>query len=281
MKFAFIAVVLTTAPLLADELPVFESIETRYGTLTTAATVVEWGEAEHLLLNGMAVDGLVDRFVDIRVVLPRPDGDAGDWALVSMANGGNGCPMMWAFVTITPGGAQATAPFGTCSEGVMNPRTTEEGFIALDMPGWLPEQDFVTYTFDGQAVSEIITLRSNDGASPAGSGADVERWIGQHPTAPFADAAERLRFGAWMTEDEVFELAERVEVGSEAYESEGWVIGEGFDPKAGGDIAGIWAIRIADGAVLALFRDTGRSPRSFGDMMLAWPQAMTDFANGP
>lgn len=273
--------ILTALPAMAQDLPFLAPAETRYGTLTIGTTAVEWGEAQQVLLDGVPVAGLVDRFVDVRAVAPRPDGDAGDWVLISLANGGNGCPMMWAFVSVTAAGATATAPFGTCSEAVLNPRTTEEGFLALDIPSLLPEEEFVTFTYDGVSVSEIVVKRSNDGAVPAGAGNEVTRWIGAHPTDPFAEAGERLRFGQWMTEDEVYELAERVTVGSEVYEAEGWVIGEGFDPKAGGDIAGIWAIRISDGAVLAVFRDTGSSPRSFGDMALAWPQAMTDFANGP
>ncbi|MGL5009394.1 MAG: hypothetical protein ACRC6I_05895 [Paracoccaceae bacterium] len=280
MRFALM-LMLAPGLAVAEELPFFETLETRYGILSTVPTEVEWGEAEQLILNGAAVEGVLDKYVDIRALVPRPDGDAGDWALVSMSGGGNGCPMMWTFVNITPEQVQATEPFGTCSEAVMNARVTDNGSLELDMPGWLPEQELVTYTYDGYAVSEMIVLRSNDGAVAAGAGMEVTRWIGQHPVAPFADPAERVRFGMWMTEEEVYELAERVEVGSVAYEAEGWVIGDGFDPKAGGDIAGMWAVRIRDGAVLALFRDTGQSPRSFGDPTLAWPQAMTDFAKGP
>jgi hypothetical protein len=281
MKTCVAALLLTALPACAEELPYLAPAETRYGTLTIGETEVDWGTAQQILLNGVPVPGIVDRFVDVRAVAPRPDGDAGDWVLVSMANGGNGCPMMWAFVSVTSEGATATEPFGTCSEGVMNARTTDNGSLELDMPSLLPDEEFVTYTYDGFSVSEMVVKRSNDGAMAAGAGDDVSRWIGAHPTDPFADADERLRFGAWMSQDEVYELAARVEVGSEVYESEGWVIGEGFDPSAGGDIAGLWAIRISDGAVLALFRDTGRSPRSFGSMDHAWPQAMTDFAKGP
>ncbi len=281
MKTSVTALLLSALPAMADELPYLTPAETRYGMLTVGTTTVEWGEAQQLLLDGIPVAGLADRFIDVRAVAPRPDGDAGDWVLISMANGGNGCPMMWAFVNVTSAGAQATAPFGTCSEAVLNPRTTEEGFLALDIPSLMPDEEFVTFTYDGAAVSEMVVKRSDDGAVAAAAGDDVIRWIGGHPTDPFKDATERLRFGAWMSQDEVYELAARVGVGSEVYEADGWVIGEGFDPAAGGDIAGFWAIRISDGAVLALFRDTGSSPRSFGDMSLAWPQAMTDFAKGP
>jgi len=81
---------------------------------------------------------------------------------------------------------------------------------------------------------------------------------------PFQDAGERLRFQAIMSEDQVYDLAARVTVASEVSEAEGFVIGQGFDPSSGGDIAGMWGIRIADGAAFAIFRDTGTAPQLFG-----------------
>ncbi len=280
MKTCLAALLLTALPAYADELPYLAPAETRYGTLTIGTTTLEGGEAQQVLLDGVPVAGVVDRFVDVRAVAPRPDGDAGDWVLVSMANGGNGCPMMWAFVNVTPAGATATAPFGTCSEGVTNPRTTEEGFLAFDMPSFLPEEEFVTYTYDGNAVSEIVVKRSNDGAVAAGAGDDVTRWIGQHPTAPFADAGERLRFAAIMSDEQIYELAERVGVGDVVVERDGYVVGQGFDPKAGGDITGMWGIRISDGMPFAVFRDTGLAPLGFVTDEDALPQIAEDYMNG-
>ena len=221
-----------------------------------------------------------DRIVDVRAVAPRPDGDAGDWVLVSMENGGNGCPMMWAFVNVTPDGATASEPFGTCSESVMNPRTTDNGSLEFDMPSFQPEEEVVVYTYDGYHVSEMVVPRSNDGAVAAGAGDDVTRWIGRHATEPFEDAGERLRFATIMSEAQVYELAERVEVGNVVTEVDGWVIGEGFDPKAGGDITGMWGIRIADGMPFAVFRDTGLGPLGFIANEEALPRMAEDFMAG-
>jgi hypothetical protein len=280
MKTSLAVLLLSVLPAAGQELPYLTPAETRYGTLTIGTAVVEWGEAQQLLLDGAPVAGLVDRFVNVRAVSPRPDGDAGDWVLVSMANGGNGCPMMWAFVNVTADGATATEPFGTCSESVLNPRTTDNGSLEFDMPSFLPEEELVVYTYDGFHVSEMVVPRSNDGAVAAGADGDVTRWIGRHPVAPFEDAGERVRFAAIMSEEQVYELAGRVGVGGVVVEADGFVVGQGFDPKAGGDIAAMWGIRISDGMPFAVFRDTGLAPVGFVTDEEALPQIAVDYMEG-
>ncbi len=281
MKTLFALLSIAALPAIAEELPYLEPITSRFGTLSIADTQVEYGDAQQLMLNGVAVGGIVDRFVSIRALLPHPDGEPADWVLVSMANGGNGCPMMWAFVAVKADGANATKPFGTCSEGVLNPRTTEDAQVALDMTSFLEGEDYATYTYDGATVTEIIVPYNNDGATTAGPGADVTRWSGGHPAAPFEDASERLRFEAIMSPDQVLNLAARVVVGSDTFTADGWVIGQGFDPASGGDIAALWAIRIADGAPLAIFIDTGLAPLGFGIPEDGWPQAVVDVLGEP
>ncbi len=281
MKITLTALLLSALPAMADELPFLTPAETRYGTITIGTTTADFGDAQQFLLNGAPIAGLIDRFVDVRAVAPRPDGDAGDWVLVSLANGGNGCPMMWAFLNVTPVGATATAPFGTCSQSVMNPRTTDNGSLEFDMPSFNPEEEFVVYTYDGHNVVEFVVPYTNDGAVAAGPGDDVTRWVGQHPTAAFADAGERLRFAAIMSEDQIYELAERVEVGSATVEVDGYVIGQGFDPKAGGDITGMWGIRISDGMPFAVFRDTGLAPIGFVTDEDSLPQIAEDYMSAP
>jgi hypothetical protein len=283
MKTSLAALFLTALPALADELPSLAPAETRYGRLTIGTTTVEGSEAQQILLNGTPVAGLVDRLVEVRAVAPRPDGDEGDWVLVSLSNGGNGCPMMWAFVNVTSQGAIATESFGTCSESVLNPRTTDNGSLEFDMPSFLPEEELVVYTYDGFSVSEFAVKRSNDGAVAAGGGDDATRWIGQHPTVPFAEASERLRFATIMSEEQVYELAERVGVGDVVIEVDGFVVGQGFDPKAGGDIAAMWGIRISDGLPFAIFRDAGLAPLGFvedEDAADGLPQIAEDYLNG-
>jgi hypothetical protein len=281
MKRLLALLCLVAAPAMAEELPYLEPIESRFGSLTIADVQVEYGDAQQVMLGGSPVAGLVDRFVSIRALLPRPDGTAADWVLVSMANGGNGCPMLWAFVEVTAAGAVATDPFGTCSEAVLNPRTTDDGQVALDMTSYIEGEDYATYTYNGSSVSELIVRYNNDGATAAGAGDDVSRWSGGHPAAPFEDAGERLRFETIMSADEVLSLAARVVVGSDTITQDGFVIGQGFDPASGGDIAAMWAIRIADGAPLAIFMDTGQAPLAFGMSVDEWPVAAIDFMGVP
>jgi hypothetical protein len=274
-----LALILLATPVFADELPYLDDGTTRFGTLTIADTQVDGDDAQTLQLDGTPVEGLTDRFLGLRAILPRPDGTDADWALISMANGGNGCPMMWAFVEITAESATPTAPFGTCSESVMNPRT-EGTTVALDMDSFDPAFAHYTYTFDGQTVTETPVPQTTDGATIAGAGDDATRWIGQHPAMPFDDAGERLRFEQIMTEEQVYDLASRVEVADVASEIGGWVIGQGFDPKSGGDITAMWGIRIADGIPFAVFIDAGLAPLAFVTDEDTLPQIADDYMEG-
>jgi hypothetical protein len=137
----------------ALELPYLDTAETRYGALTVGPVQLDGFEGQHLLLNGVPVAGLADTYVAIQDVRPMPDDDGQDWVLVSVAGGGNGCPTLWAFVTVSADGARATAPFGTCSEAVLDLRATEDALLALDMVG-ISEADNLlhTYTFDGTGL---------------------------------------------------------------------------------------------------------------------------------
>ena len=274
-----LALVLLTTPAFADELPYLDDGTTRFGTLTIADADTADGPAQSLVLNDIPIDGLTDRFLGIRAILPRPDGADADWALISLANGGNGCPMLWAFVEITAESASPTAPFGTCSESTQNPRTEGET-IALDMDSFDPAFAHFTYTFDGRTVTETPVAQTTEGATIAGAGDDVTRWIGQHPASPFDDAGEWLRFQQIMTGEQVYELASRVEVADVTTETDGWVIGQGFDPASGGDITAMWGIRIADGTPFAIFIDPGLAPLAFvvdEDML---PQIADDYMEG-
>jgi len=140
------------------DLPYLQSAETRFGTLSVGPVQLDGYDGKQLLLDGQPIDGPRDAYVDIQAVLPMPDGDAQDWVLVSVAGGGNACPTLFAFVAVSAKGAHATEPFGTCSEGVLDLRQTESAFLALDMVG-LSDGDAMlhTFTFDGYAVSEIVS----------------------------------------------------------------------------------------------------------------------------
>ncbi len=260
----FLCLALFALPVHAQlALPYLDATDTRFGTMTIAPADLDGIKGQQPLWNDTPVDGIADRFVAIQQVFPAPDGAPADWVLISLANGGNGCPSDWVIVQVTVTDATPSPRFGTCSDAILDIRS-EGGTLALDIASFDPAIAHVTFTYDGRAITETTVPRSNDGASVAGADADVTRWIGGHPALPFDDASERLRFGQIMTDDQVFALVARVTVADVVIEMDGFVIGQGFDPNSGGDIAGMWGIRIADGAPFAIFRDTGAAPQLFG-----------------
>ncbi len=245
------------------DLPYLQQAETRYGAVSIVPADLEGIEGQGLAFKGTPVEGAADAFADIRAVLPDPDGSETDLVLLSLANGGNGCPMNWTIVAVGPEGADPGDQFGTCSESILDLRE-EGGTLVIDLASFEPALELVRFTYAAGKVSSAGIPRTDEGAVAAGPGDQVTRWIGRHPMMPFEDAGERLRFQTIMTEDQVYDLAARVTVASDALESDGFVIGEGFDPNSGGDIAGMWGIRIEDGAPFAIFRDTGAEPQVFG-----------------
>ncbi|MEO8531904.1 MAG: hypothetical protein ABI459_11805 [Deltaproteobacteria bacterium] len=257
----------------ALDLPGLTEADTRFGTLTIIKTDIDGYDGKQLAFNRQPVAKIADAYVAIEAVLPAVDAD---YALISVANGGNGCPTSFAFVRTDANGVKASEVFGTCSEGVLDLRLTDTG-IAADIASFDPAVEYETFTWDGRSFTTAKLYRTNDGASAAGAADDVTRWLGRYPPEPFADASERLRFGLIMSEDQVYELATRVTVGSENIESEGFVVGEGFDPTSGGDLAAIWGIRIADGAPFAVFRTTSEAPQFFGIAAEDLPSRVDDF----
>jgi hypothetical protein len=272
-----LALILPALPAFAEiDLPALQTAATRFGTIAAIPVDMDGFDGWQLTFADAPVEGITDFLVDIRAVMPRPDGAAADWVLVSLANGGNGCPMAWVLVEVSAAGANPSDTFGTCSETVLDMRTDGDDLV-LDLASFEASVEKVTFTYDGAILTETPVPRTNDGAVAAGPGPDVIRWVGQHPVTPFEDASERLRFAAILSEDQIYELASRVTVADVVAEADGYVIGKGFDPKAGGDITGLWGIRISDGAPFAIFRDAGAEPQIFGLTAADLPPAAQAF----
>ncbi len=139
------------------ELPYLQSVETRHGVLSVGPVQKKGVEGTGFFLNGHAILGPSNIHAHIQAVLPMPQGGPDDWVLVSVASGGNDCPMLFAFITLSPEGARATTPFGTCSEGVFDLRETEDTKVAFDMIGARDGELFVfIYRFDGVEVDETV-----------------------------------------------------------------------------------------------------------------------------
>jgi hypothetical protein len=266
MKHLSLALFLGLAPwpALAElDLPYLKEATSQHGALTIIPADLDGFPGHQLALNGTAVEGTQDAFVDIVQVIAKPGAADVDLVLLAVASGGNACPTLWQWVEVGAAGPQPQDAFGTCSEGLLDLRT-EGDSVVIDMASFDPAVQKVSYAYAGGSVIETIVPFSDEGAVAAGAGDQATRWVGRHPMMPFEDAGERLRFKAIMTEEQVFELAGRVTVASEAYEADGFVIGEGFDPNSGGDVAGLWGIRVTDGAPFAIFRTTGEEPQVFG-----------------
>jgi hypothetical protein len=203
-------ITLAALPATAEEMLFLQPVQTRFGTLTVADTQAEWGDAEQVLLNGAPVQGTLDRFVDVRAVMPRPDGNAADWVLLSLSNGGNGCPMMWTFMELTAQGGQVSDRFGTCSEAEEDYLRTTGRSVGLYLPFLEEGVGFATFYYEGQKATKFATLYDNVSVLVAGAGLDVTRWSGGHPAAPFKNASERNRFATIPSPDQAQNLAARV-----------------------------------------------------------------------
>lgn len=266
MKPLHLALLLGLAPLPALAEPALlgtEQAESRFGLLEVQEVDLEGFPGHQLTLDGVVVEGTEDAYVAIEQILPNPADPAMDLVLLSSGSGGNACPTLWQWVMVSEKEATSLDAFGTCSEGLKDLRV-EAQTVVIEMASFDPAVEKAVYTLGGLTIEETFEAYSDAGATMAGPGDQVTRWVGQHPMMPFEDAGERLRFKAIMSEEQVFELAGRVTVASEAYEAGGFVLGEGFDPNSGGDVAGIWGIRVADGAPFAIFRTTGEPPQVFG-----------------
>ena len=257
-------------------LPGLTSADTRFGTLAIGTVDLDGMEGDQLLFDGQPVRDIADAYVAIEAVIPASDAD---YVLVSVAGGGNACPTLFRFLKLTAQGAIASDVVGTCSEGVLDLRLTETG-IEADIASFDPSLEYETFGFDGATVTATAVKRTTEGVMAAGAGEEATRWLGEHPATPFDEASERLRFQTIMTEEQVYELVARVTVASVAFESDGFVVGEGFDPAAGGDVAGMWGIRISDGAPFAIFKDRGQPGVVFGMGEEDLPTAAVLFLQG-
>ncbi|MEZ5796025.1 MAG: hypothetical protein R3D63_00095 [Paracoccaceae bacterium] len=151
---------------LQNDLPYLARAEVAGGVLTVEKVAADGYDARQLMFNGQPVAGVSDRHVDIQAITPLPETEGTDVTFVTVAGGGNACPTLWALVVTSDQGARATAPFGTCSEAILNPRLTEDALIAFDMAPVSDGQGWMTYSFDGHDLRETALPESAQPAAP-------------------------------------------------------------------------------------------------------------------
>lgn len=144
----------TPLPLDLTNLPYLDEAQVAGGTLTVAPYAFEDGYPGQQLLFNDAPVGMADAYVAIQAVIPRPEFEAEDLVLVTLAGGGNACPTLWAVIVTNAAGARASNSFGTCSEAILNPRLTMDARLAFDLAPVGEDQSWMTYTVDGTDIRE-------------------------------------------------------------------------------------------------------------------------------
>jgi len=261
MRFAALALFLLSlgASMALADLPRgdFKRAETALGVLEIAGP---WGD-EQLLWNGAPL-GVGNYSLNIEGVY----GEAGAsfvWALVTSHAGGNACDPPFLVFRFGPQGVKRTAELGGC--GVIHAARLRGGRFEVDHSDDRLTVSHRTYVFDGNTVEEVAVPApvATPGTRPQG-GAEVLRWVGQHPTAPLTDPAERLRFATIMSPEDMQDLYTFSSVANAVEQRGDWVVARGCFPHQCSSSRGGWAMRVSDGAVAAFMLTLGAPDRLFG-----------------
>ncbi|TCP41711.1 hypothetical protein [Rhodovulum marinum] len=254
-------IALAATPLCAQPVTLgeYDAIQTRFGMVSVAP--ISAGETG-VFFGGMATPLASDRWVKLKGAFARAD-EPFDWVVVETSHGGNMCPLSLIVIQIGQGRVTRSDAMGGCLGPVREVRL-EAGRIEVDIEDPDIRVDIRRYAFDGVALTETAIAPAPAGAAPAGAGQDVTRWLGGHSGMIFDDASELARFGAIMDLAQIDELRRRVAVGGNPVRRGDWVFGAGCMAHQCNAVAGVWGLRISDGAPVAVFLDARRAPRFFG-----------------
>jgi hypothetical protein len=185
-----------------------------------------------------------------------------DWVLATSNHYGNMCGGYTSYFIIraSAGGAMVSPPMDACM-GILDVRILADR-IELDMSPRDPGIEYETFAWDGQTLTNTPVPQA--AMQPAGPGEAVTRWIGRDSAQIFEDPAERARFGSAMAPDAIQTLREAVSMGAPVEERDGWIIGRGCQRHLCNVMQGLWAVRIADGAVAAAIISNRAHEHLFG-----------------
>lgn len=177
------------------------------------------------------------------------EAEGNDYVIASSNHSGNMCGGYgeWFLMRVNAEGTSIAPPMDACSN-ISNVRVSD-GVLLMDMGHPDLTISHETVRWDGVSVTRELVPAAD--AAPAGAGEDVTRWIGQYSTQVFSDASERARLGQIMSPDQVQQLAVAMSFGGQVVERDGWVVAQSCQQHNCGYNRGIWAVRIADGAVAA------------------------------
>lgn len=252
--------------------------ETRFGPVTVAgpaSTGEMAGSGEEVRFGGAVVPGLWGMSIEVEGVWPLGAEDA---VLLAVYSGGNDvCFDARVIVAVSAAGARATAPFGACGTGVAATRAGGAR-LEVDIDVTDPRLEHVTAVYAAGQVLEVPVPRREVPAPMPGPGADVTRWAGVHPWEIVQDPGERRRLLEVMPRGKLFELEERLAVGSEAVLEGGWLVAQGCMAHMCGVEAGAFALEVETGAVQAVLFHEGGAPEVFGAARGALIPALARFA---
>ena len=232
-----------------------KAMETPYGAITIAKTA----EGEQALIGPYPIPGAADFYVFSQGLHALSDGS--HIAILTVHSGGNACGGFFVLVTMSAEAIVPTESFGNCADILLDVRVEGTRF-EMDIPATDPGFDKVTYRLEGGVLEEFRYPREMAEIA-AGPGADVTRWIGEHPERILKEPTERKRFSGIMSVEEMNNLSMSVRVASNAEQRGNHVVGWGCAPHMCGIQTGAWAIDIATGAPAAAIQIDGQF-RIFG-----------------
>lgn len=242
--------------LVLGEYPAFQ---TRHGLLGVERAS-QWEQV--LTWNGQPLPVVTDAFVSIAGAWALPDSDL-DWVLISSAHNGNMCPGTWFLGRVDALGIALSERFGECAPGGVQDVRVYPDRVEVDLPHPDIAVDLQTVAFDGWALT--VTLEAPVLGEGQASLSDPRQWIGLHPVMPLRDPNEQARFLDIMPE-ETFRLLERQIGGPGAgvFERDGWVLASACMAHQCNTHAGMWGIRLSDGAAAAAVLTLGGPTVSAG-----------------
>lgn len=235
----------------------YNQFQTRFG----AAAVVGEQNNQGLMVAGATLPVEPDFMWEILGAYGLEAADH-DWLLATHYHGGNGCGAGITVIRVAQGTVQVMGETGWCEGAVSELRVLPEAF-ELDIFADGMRQQFTTYRFSdaGMETADAALPFADPETLPT---ADPSQWVGQHPYRIFEDAGERARFLTIMTEDQIRDLADRIGPANNVIQRGDWVLGAGCMAHACNEAAGVWGIRISDGAPAAAIIAPWDVPLTFG-----------------
>ncbi|MEM9319873.1 MAG: hypothetical protein AAGA70_12855 [Pseudomonadota bacterium] len=233
-----------------------EAFQTRFGHVSVvAASEFE----EELAWNNQRL-GLRNRFVVIAGAWGLPNVEI-DWVLIETNHGGNMCPGTYYLGLVDPLGIQISPPFGECLGRILDLEVLPDRIeLVLAHPDVSIDQQRVV--FDG------LTLSATDDAPVLGDGqaelSDPTQWLSHHPVVALRDGNEQARFLAVMSPDAFQQMARQMTGPGATQAREGWILGSACTAHQCNASAGVWGIRLADGAPAAAILRENAAAETFG-----------------